>query len=177
LKSFLHEVLCNNMLNRGVLDAWRLELFGRGKFSKNLAFFEKSTLLPVLRRFCMRALWRGFEWKIPIFCTRSLWPAPHTPQQFSQKAQGTDHFLCAYWTAGFTARPPDIRGFRKLLFFDMGCVYTDMCSTILLCELNRYSFKKLPVGSTIFCCIFQFFEVTKSSILQANFKIVWIQLA
>ena len=38
----------------------------------------------------------------------SLWPAPHTAQQFSQKAQGTDHFLCAYWTAGFTARPPDI---------------------------------------------------------------------
>jgi hypothetical protein len=56
----------------------------------------------------MRALWRGFERKMPIFCPRSLWPAPHTPQQFSRKAQGTDHFLCAYWTAGFTARPPDI---------------------------------------------------------------------
>jgi hypothetical protein len=30
-------------------------------FSKNLALFEKSTFLPVLGRFCMRALWRGFD--------------------------------------------------------------------------------------------------------------------
>ena len=38
----------------------------------------------------------------------SFWPAPRTPRQFSQKTQGTDHLLCAFWTAGFTARPPDI---------------------------------------------------------------------
>jgi hypothetical protein len=35
-------------------------------------------------------------------------PARHTPPQFSQKVQGTHHLLCAFWTAGFTARPPDI---------------------------------------------------------------------
>ena len=35
-------------------------------------------------------------------------PALHTPGQFSEKAEGTDHLLCAFWTAGFTAHPPDI---------------------------------------------------------------------
>jgi hypothetical protein len=45
---------------------------------------------------------------LSAFSLLSLWPAPHTPQQFSQKAQETDHVLCAYWTAGLTARPPDI---------------------------------------------------------------------
>ena len=38
----------------------------------------------------------------------SFWPALRTPRQFSQKVQGTDHLLCAFWTAGFRARPPDI---------------------------------------------------------------------
>ena len=38
----------------------------------------------------------------------NFWPARHTPPQFSQKVQGTDHLLCAFWTAGFTPRPPDI---------------------------------------------------------------------
>ena len=38
----------------------------------------------------------------------SFWPARRTPRQFSQKAQGTHHLLCAFWTAGFTPRPPDI---------------------------------------------------------------------
>jgi hypothetical protein len=57
---------------------------------------------------------RGFEWKMPIFVRDlNFWPALHTPRPFSQKAQGTDlgdHLLvlCAFWTAGFTARPPDI---------------------------------------------------------------------
>ena len=40
-------------------------------FKKNLALSQKSTFLPVLRRFCMRALRRGFDWKMPIFCPRS----------------------------------------------------------------------------------------------------------
>ena len=39
-------------------------------FKKNLALSQKSTFLPVLRRFCMRALRRRFEWKMPIFCPR-----------------------------------------------------------------------------------------------------------
>ena len=38
----------------------------------------------------------------------SFWPALRTPRQFSQKVQGTDHLLCAFWTAGLTTRPPDI---------------------------------------------------------------------
>jgi hypothetical protein len=52
---------------------------------------------------------RGFDWKMPVFSSRSqFWPALHTPQQFSQKAQGTDHLLCAFWTGGTTARSMDI---------------------------------------------------------------------
>jgi hypothetical protein len=43
----------------------------------------------------------------------------------------------------------------------MGFVYFDTCSTILPGKLNTYNFKDLPVGSTIFFCIFQFFEETK----------------
>ena len=31
-----------------------------------------------------------------------------TPRQLSQKAQGTDYLLYAFWKVGFTARPPDI---------------------------------------------------------------------
>ena len=38
----------------------------------------------------------------------SFWPARRTPRQFSQKAQGTDGLLCAFWTAGFTPCPPDM---------------------------------------------------------------------
>ena len=56
----------------------------------------------------MRALWRGFDWEMPIFCPRSQFLVGSSPRQFFQKAQGTDRLLCAFWTAGFTARPPDI---------------------------------------------------------------------
>ena len=35
-------------------------------------------------------------------------PALHTPLQFSLIAQTTAHWSCAYWTAGFKVRPPDI---------------------------------------------------------------------
>ena len=38
----------------------------------------------------------------------NFWPALHTPRQFPQKMQGTNHLLCAFWTTGFTTRPPDI---------------------------------------------------------------------
>jgi hypothetical protein len=45
------------------------------------------------------------------------WPALHTPQQFSPIAHNTDHLLCAFWTASFTARPPDIgSGWCTLIF-------------------------------------------------------------
>jgi hypothetical protein len=60
-------------------------------FSKNLALFEKSIFLPVLGRFCMRALWvwRGFEWKMPIFCPRSQFLAgsSHAAAIFSKSAR------------------------------------------------------------------------------------------
>ena len=73
---------------------------------------ENSTFLPVLGRFCMRALWRGFETlngKCQSFVRDlNFWPALHTPQQFSPIAHNTDRLLCAFWTAGFTTRPPDI---------------------------------------------------------------------
>ena len=36
-------------------------------FFKNLALFEKLVFLSVLERFCMRALWRRFDWKMLIF--------------------------------------------------------------------------------------------------------------
>ena len=76
---------------------------------KTPALFEKSTFSPVLGRFYIRALWRGLNKKCQSFVRDlSFWPALHTPMQFSQKAQGTDHLLCAFWTAGFTARQPDI---------------------------------------------------------------------
>jgi hypothetical protein len=39
-----------------------------------------------------------------------------------------------------------VLGFSKTAFFDMGCVYIDTCSTILLCIVNPYNFKNLPVG-------------------------------
>ena len=44
----------------------------------------------------MRALWRGFDWEMPIFCLRFHFLA------------GSSHAAWAFWTAGFTARPPDI---------------------------------------------------------------------
>ena len=59
------------MPNRGVLDPWRRELHAaRGIFSKNLVRLEKSRFLPVFGQFCMRALWRGFDTKMPIFWPR-----------------------------------------------------------------------------------------------------------
>ena len=68
----------------------------------------------------MSALWRGLAGKCRSFVRDlSLWPAPQTPQQFSQKAQGTDHFLCAYWTAGFTARPPDVGSAKCIPIFQV----------------------------------------------------------
>ena len=38
----------------------------------------------------------------------SFWPALHTPQRFSGFPRTIYHLLWAHWTAGFTARPPDI---------------------------------------------------------------------
>ena len=56
---------------------------------KNLALFEKSTILPVLGRFCMRTLWRGFDRKMPIFCPRSQFftGSSHAAAIFSKSAR------------------------------------------------------------------------------------------
>ena len=66
----------------------------------------------------MRALWRGSEWKMPIFCPRSQFLAGSS-YAFSQKVHGTDHLLCAFWTAGFTARAPDIGSVRCTQIFQV----------------------------------------------------------
>jgi hypothetical protein len=36
-----------------------------------------------------------------------FWAALQTPQQLSPIIHATDHLLRAFWTAGFTDRPPD----------------------------------------------------------------------
>ena len=58
-------------------------------FQKNPSLFEKLILLPVLGRFCMRALWRGFDWKMLIFCPKSQFLAgsSHAAAIFSKSAR------------------------------------------------------------------------------------------
>ena len=57
----------------------------------------------------------------------NFWPARHTPRQFSPIAHNPGHLLCAFWTAGFTARPPDIGSVRCTGIFQgqnrtIGCI-------------------------------------------------------
>ena len=56
-------------------------------FFKNLVRSEISTFLPVLGRFCMRALWRRFDWKMLIFCPKSQFLAgsSHAAAIFSNR--------------------------------------------------------------------------------------------
>jgi hypothetical protein len=96
--------------------------------SKNLVRSEKSTFLPVLGRFCMRALWRRLSGKCQSFVRNlNFWPARHAPRQFSPIAHNPDHLLCAFWTAGFTPRPPDVGSVWCILIFQVsnrtiGCI-------------------------------------------------------
>ena len=70
-------------------------------FSRNLDFYM---------------FWAGFVWGLygggligkcwSLVRDFNFWPARHTPQQFSPIAHNLDHLLFAFWTAGFTARPP-----------------------------------------------------------------------
>ena len=60
----------------------------------------------------------------------NFWPAPHTPRQFSQKMQGTDHILCAFWTADFMARPAHIGSGRCILMFQVS-------NRTIVCILKR----------------------------------------
>ena len=59
----------------------------RNIFKKNPALFEKSIFLHVLGWFCMRALWRAFDWKMPIFGLRSQFLAgsSHAAAIFSNR--------------------------------------------------------------------------------------------
>ena len=94
----------------------------------------------------------------------SFWPARRTPRQFSQKAQGAGQLLCAFWTAGFTPRPPDIGSVRCTGIFQVsnrtiGCIldrsarlYGDCMepdrmakySLPVLTDLTEISYKKKP---------------------------------
>ena len=79
-------------------------------------FFQKT--LCDWRNLDFYMFWAGFVWGLygggltgkcwSLVHDLNFWPARHTPRQFSQKVQRTDHLLFAFWTAGFTARPPDI---------------------------------------------------------------------
>ena len=78
------------MPNMGVLFAWRWGLHAaREIFSKNLALFEKLIFSAVLGRFCMRALWRRFDWKMLIFGPQSQFLAgsSHAAAIFSKSAR------------------------------------------------------------------------------------------
>jgi hypothetical protein len=97
--------------NRGVLDAWRRKLNAAREtfFKKTLHFLRNRHFYLFWGGFVCGLYRGGLNGKYQSFVHNlNVWPARHTPPQFSQKVQGTDHLLCAFWTAGFTARPPDI---------------------------------------------------------------------
>jgi hypothetical protein len=95
---------------------------------KNLVRSEKSTFLLVLGRFVWGLYGGGLRGKCwSLVRDLNFWPARHTPQQFSPIAHNPDHLLCAFRTAGFTARPPDIGSARCNELFQVsnrtiGCI-------------------------------------------------------
>ena len=108
---------------------------GAESYMLHAKYFQKT--LHFLRNRHFYLFWGGFVWglygggltgKCQSFVRNlNFWPARHTPPQFSQKVQGTDHLLCAFWTAGFTARPPDIGSVRCTGIFQgqnrtIGCI-------------------------------------------------------
>ena len=126
---FLHEVLWYNMLNMVVLDVWRWEFHAASeKSSKNPTLFEKSIFYLFWGGFVWGLIWGGLSGKCQsLVRDLNFWPAVHTPQQFSRIAHNTDHLLCAFWTAVFTARPPDIGSIWCNLIFQVsnrtiGCI-------------------------------------------------------
>jgi hypothetical protein len=78
-------------------------------FSKTLHFLRNRHFYLFLGGFVWGLYGGGLTEKCQSFGRDlNFCPAPRTPRQFSQKVQGTDHLLCAFWTTGFTPRPPDI---------------------------------------------------------------------
>ena len=81
----------------------------------------------------------------------NFWPARHTPRHFSQKAQRTDQLLCAFWTAGFTARPTDIGSVWCILIFHVsnrtiGCILKRSARLYSDCmEPNHMAKYRLPI--------------------------------
>jgi hypothetical protein len=71
-------------------------------FQKTLHFLQNRQFYLFWGGFVW-GLYGGFDWKMPIFCPRSqfLTGSSHAAAIFS------DQLLFAFWTAGFTARPPD----------------------------------------------------------------------
>ena len=117
------------MANRGVLDAWQWELHAaREFFSKNPRDWRNQDFYLFLACFVWGLYGGCLTGKCLSFVRDlSFWPALRTPRQFSQKAQGTDHLLCTFWTAGLTARPPDIGSVWCILIFQVsnrtiGCI-------------------------------------------------------
>ena len=86
-----------------------------------------------------------------LFRDLNFWPARHTPRQFSPIAHKTDHLLFAFWTAGFTARPPDIGSVWCILIFQVSnrtivCIlkqsaslYGDCMVTVPVCVVIVWS--------------------------------------
>ena len=89
-------------------------------FQKTLHFLRNRHFYLFWGGFVWGLYGGGLTWKCQSFVRNlSFWPARRTPRQFSQKAQGTDHLLCAFWTAGFTPRPPDIGSVWCILIFQV----------------------------------------------------------
>jgi hypothetical protein len=88
----------------------------------------------------MRALWRGLERIMPIFCPRSQFLAgsSHAVAKKNFKVQGTDHLLSGLWTAGLTAPAPDIESVWCPLLLQVS-------NTTIGCILFYFGIKKKAV--------------------------------
>ena len=81
----------------------------------------------------------------------NFWPARHTPPKFSQKVPEPGHLLCAFWTAGFTPRPPDIgsvgcTGIFQVSNRTIGCILDRSARLYGDCmEPDRMAKYRLPV--------------------------------
>ena len=120
----------------------------------------RKTLWKMRNRY-FRLFWDDFVWglfggglnrKCQCFVRDpSFWPALHTPRQFSPIAHNPGHLLCAFWTAGFTPRPPDIGSVRCTGVFQVsnrtiGCILDRSARLYGDCmEPDRMAKYSLPV--------------------------------
>ena len=120
-------------------------------FQKKPALFEKLILLPVLGRFYMRALWRVFDWKMPIFCPRSQFLAgsSHAAAIFSKSARYWPlimRFLDS-WLDGASAGYRVCVVYPKILGIKSNnCVYFKVvCQVVWWLEPDHMAKYSLPV--------------------------------